>query len=403
MKNVLVVDDENSFLRSLSDGLNTYSGDFSVLTAENGNQAVEVLKSTKIELVVTDLKMPEMDGLKLLAHMSKNYPDTPAIVMTAYGNPKLEHHIKKLGISQYIEKPLDFDALVDKIFEILAPSSKKYIHGVTLSSFLQLVEIEKKTCTLKINSNGKLGYLYFLKGELFDAETGSARGEEAALTIVSWEDTEIEIDYGCKKKEKNIGSPLFQVIMEGLRMKNERSDKSNERLDDSNTLEKLEETFISIDDSHSEKEFPLKTQKESIEKDQPGPHLEKAGKEDEMVSFKEALKEFTELQGVNAVCLASRDGFVLDSISKSGIDTEMVGAIASSSFGASESMGRQLEKGTMAMSMLEFEGGLVMISPVGTETFLVIDASQDANLGMVRFMIKKHKDKIEASVTAATF
>ncbi len=71
-----------------------------------------------------------------------------------------------------------------------------------------------------------------------------------------------------------------------------------------------------------------------------------------MVGFKESLKEFTELQGVNAACLVGRDGFVIDSISKSGIDSEMVGAIASSGFGASESMGRQLEKDSMTMSML---------------------------------------------------
>ena len=90
MKNVLIVDDEKSFLLSLVEGLLSFAGDFNTLTAENGKKAVEVLKSANIDLVVTDLKMPEMDGFELLAYMSRNYPDIPVIVMTAYCTPEIK-------------------------------------------------------------------------------------------------------------------------------------------------------------------------------------------------------------------------------------------------------------------------------------------------------------------------
>jgi predicted regulator of Ras-like GTPase activity (Roadblock/LC7/MglB family) len=117
-----------------------------------------------------------------------------------------------------------------------------------------------------------------------------------------------------------------------------------------------------------------------------------------MSTIRAVLDEFTRLQGVSAVCLVGRDGFLLDSVANRGIDTEMLGAIASSGYGASESMGRQLGKGAMTMSMSEFERGPVMFSPVGEDSLLVIIADKDANLGMIRMKLKK---EVQALATAA--
>jgi len=118
-------------------------------------------------------------------------------------------------------------------------------------------------------------------------------------------------------------------------------------------------------------------------------------KEGEMGTTREILNELAKLQSIDAVCLVARDGFLLDSIARTGIDTEMIGAIASSGFGASESMGRQLDKGSMTISMIEFDRGPVMLSPIGDSAFLVIVADKEANLGMIRLKLKKHSSELE--------
>jgi len=120
-------------------------------------------------------------------------------------------------------------------------------------------------------------------------------------------------------------------------------------------------------------------------------------KEDDMAKKKLAdlLTEFTNISGVSTVCLVGRDGFVLDSVARSGVEPEMIGAIASSGFGTSESMGNQLEKGGLSMTMIEYEEGPVMLSPVGQEAFLVVVADKDSNLGMIRLKLKKHSPEIE--------
>lgn len=166
MKNVLIVDDEKAFLLSLSEGLSQYPGQYTVFTAENGEAAIKILSAQHLDLVITDLKMDQMDGLQLLAVMNNQYPTIPTIVMTAFGTPEIEEKINKLGAVQYLEKPLTINQLADKIDECLQAGKKGYISRINISSFVQILEIEGKTCTLTIKNAGNTGMLFSIKENL---------------------------------------------------------------------------------------------------------------------------------------------------------------------------------------------------------------------------------------------
>lgn len=114
-----------------------------------------------------------------------------------------------------------------------------------------------------------------------------------------------------------------------------------------------------------------------------------------MTEIQKILAEFTNIEGVHTACVVGRDGFLLDSLARAGLDAEMIGAIASSGFGSAESMGNQLGQGELNMTMLEYNNGPVMFAPVGSEAFLVIVADQDTNLGWIRIAIKKNAKKIQ--------
>src|SRR4030042_4573980 len=116
---VLIVDDEESFVLSLAEGLSVYRKFFNLRTAPNGAEAVKVLKLSAIDLVITDLSMPKMDGFELLAYMNRTYPKITVILMTAYGTPKIEEIVSNMGIFRYLEKPLDINAIADNIFDAL--------------------------------------------------------------------------------------------------------------------------------------------------------------------------------------------------------------------------------------------------------------------------------------------
>lgn len=100
----MLVDDDEAFLNSLSEGLDDPSGGMKVYAAGNGRQALEVLRSRQdIELLVTDLRMPEMDGFELLASVKKDFPATRAIATTACVTPEVEEQLEALGV-RWIEK-----------------------------------------------------------------------------------------------------------------------------------------------------------------------------------------------------------------------------------------------------------------------------------------------------------
>jgi DNA-binding NtrC family response regulator len=120
-REVLIVDDEEPLLLSIAEGLSIYKKYFNLLTATNGMEAVKLLKSSEvIDLVITDLSMPKMDGFELIAYMNRNYPKIPVIMMTAFGTPKIEEIIQKMNIYRYLEKPLDINVIADNILDALA-------------------------------------------------------------------------------------------------------------------------------------------------------------------------------------------------------------------------------------------------------------------------------------------
>lgn len=109
VKEVLLVDDEEPFLLTLADALRIYKKYFNIRIAKNGIEAVHILKTeTVIDLVITSLgDISKTDGFELVAHINKNYPGIPVIVMTAFDIPKLKEIMYGMGIFHYIEKPLD--------------------------------------------------------------------------------------------------------------------------------------------------------------------------------------------------------------------------------------------------------------------------------------------------------
>lgn len=222
MNTVLIVDDDESFLLSLIDGFKSYEDQFGIITAHNGEEAVVILDKQEIHLVLTDLKMPKMDGFALVAHLSSHHPEIPVIVMTAFGTPDIEENLKGIKALQYIEKPIDFNLLVSKILKGLEGRSKGFITGVSLSSLLQLLQLDKKTCTVTVRSGKHHGTLYFRNGDLLDANTNGLSGEDAVFTILSWKNVDIVLDNSCTISKPEIHNSLGFILLEWSRREDEQ-------------------------------------------------------------------------------------------------------------------------------------------------------------------------------------
>jgi len=107
---ILVVDDEE-MLRKILSKILTKEG-YNVHLASTGHEALEILRREKIDLLITDVKMPEMDGFDLLKTVKIDYPQIGIIVMTAFGDAYTVRDALLLGADEYITKPF-------KSFEIV--------------------------------------------------------------------------------------------------------------------------------------------------------------------------------------------------------------------------------------------------------------------------------------------
>ena len=228
METVLIVDDEKTFLLSLRDGLKAHEKKFRVLTAEGGKEAISLLRALPIDLLITDLKMPEVDGFELLAWTTREKPELPVIVMTAFGTADIEAQLAEVDSLQYLEKPLALADLESAIFTALKAKARSYIRGITLATFLQLMHMEKKSCTLKITQNERFGYLFFKGGVLLDADCEELHGEEAAYEIIAWEEAEIEMDSHCRRQEQVISASLEHLLIDAFRRKDEKKHAMSE-------------------------------------------------------------------------------------------------------------------------------------------------------------------------------
>lgn len=100
---ILVVDDE-SMMRNLLKKILSRDG-YQVVLAESGDEALSILGKEKIDLVISDLKMPGLDGFELLKVVKDEYPEIAIIIMTAYGDTYTVKDALLLGADEYITKP----------------------------------------------------------------------------------------------------------------------------------------------------------------------------------------------------------------------------------------------------------------------------------------------------------
>ncbi|MAE67258.1 MAG: Fis family transcriptional regulator [Phycisphaeraceae bacterium] len=112
-RSILLVEDETVLRQSLAELLSQEG--FEVQQASNGREGFDLLLDRPFDLVITDIRMPQMDGMELLGHLHKTAPQTPVIVITAYGTVDSAVVAMRAGAFDYVLKPLNFDDVVVKV------------------------------------------------------------------------------------------------------------------------------------------------------------------------------------------------------------------------------------------------------------------------------------------------
>jgi DNA-binding NtrC family response regulator len=137
---LLIVDDEVKFLRSISQRLTLK--DFDVTTASDGKQAVGIAKKDKFDVALVDLKMPDMDGKEVLKILKKRHKFLQILILTGHASIDSAVECTKLGAFNYLEKPFEFERLVEALKEAYeARLRKKFEHDKKRSEEINMLSM----------------------------------------------------------------------------------------------------------------------------------------------------------------------------------------------------------------------------------------------------------------------
>ncbi len=243
MKSVLIAEDDAMVRDAILAALKRMPDKVRLITAANGAEALEILRRETVDLLITDLQMPEMDGLALLAHTAAELRDLPCIVITGYARnlhqfqlmvKALEPAVQKAleeSKFRFFTKPFDIKALMEAAAGLLGNTKTGLLRGISMEGFIQLLEIEGKTCRVDITAAcGGRGMMFFYQGKLCDAQFRDRHGEEAALALLGLSDPEItfqEIDDKTFDIPCSIKTSAIALLMEAARIRDEG--RGNER------------------------------------------------------------------------------------------------------------------------------------------------------------------------------
>lgn len=239
---ILIVDDNPHVLKLLS--ISLQKAGYEVQTAENGDQGIELVNKFKPDLVISDVMMPQTDGIEFCWMVRENseIPMVPFIFLTSLNDQDMEIRGFRAGADEYLIKPVDRNVLLEKVETLLKRakrvktvedeqvSQKKGFEGniadLSLAEMIQLLNLNKRSGTMDIIAE-KRGQIIFENGEMiYSVYDDKFLGEEAIAKLVMLKEGIFKFEPIVNQKvERNIHGSTMNVLLEACRLMDEESQK----------------------------------------------------------------------------------------------------------------------------------------------------------------------------------
>ena len=192
MKTVLYIEERKHIRDNFIKLLSGQEAFFKLLTVDKVVEAMDVIEKIKIDVVIAGRKMAPNE-IDFLDNCLRNQPECKLIAMTGRKS-QVANILKAFEYNIHFETPVDMDLFLNTLFEEFGIESGGQLRGISIASFLQMIELEAITCRIKAVSKNKTGYLYCDQGEPVHAEMADLKGKEAAFAIMALETPLIIID-----------------------------------------------------------------------------------------------------------------------------------------------------------------------------------------------------------------
>jgi DNA-binding response OmpR family regulator len=223
-KKVLIVDDEETLTWSMAKSLSRDVDKYQVMVANSGREALDALKANRVDLVISDIRMPDINGLDLLVRIKKDHPQTKVIIMTAYGSSDVQKEATRRGSLFYIEKPFEIADIRKVIIDVLGKKKgfRGKVFGLQLTDIIQMNCLGRLTTALVINKDVEKGTIFFNEGEVVHAECEETQGADAFYRILTWDEGEFVSNIGVTPPIQTIYQNWEHLLVEAMRRNDER-------------------------------------------------------------------------------------------------------------------------------------------------------------------------------------
>jgi DNA-binding response OmpR family regulator len=314
LKKVLIVDDEETLTWSMAKSLSRDRDKYGVEIANNGKEALDVLSKMPIDLVISDIRMPDINGLDLLVQVKRDFPKTKVIIMTAYGSSDVQKQASKRGSLHYIEKPFEINEIRKLILDLIKERGgfEGKLFDLQLTDIVQMNCLGRVTTSLVITKDDHRGVIYINDGEIVHAECDDIAGEEAFFTILGWQEGQFVSNMGVVPSRETISSTWEHLLVEGMKRKDEGGTASPEM---------------------GKEEGPKGKETPASQGDRTFDHLEGGGEKEEPeeadLSYR-MCKLIMKIPECEGIIVASRNGKVaafesMDEIEEEGVLTAFLG------------------------------------------------------------------------------
>lgn len=216
---ILVVDDEENLNWSLVNSLRKegYTAD----GALTGEDAQRRMTATRYDCVISDVKMPGMDGFELLQWLRQHRPRTRVIMMTAFGSPTARQEAMRSGVIAYLEKPFDLATLKEELRRLTPPeggtaAEQAESEAYDLVEVSRVLNLTRRDVAIGVQAGGIHGTLRFLRGELVWAQAGELQGDDAFLALCASRGAALQPETWDGRSERNVTQSLSQLIYSAL-------------------------------------------------------------------------------------------------------------------------------------------------------------------------------------------
>ncbi len=196
---ILLLDDDPEFLELYQELFVKLPSNPELRTATSGARAITMLEAEPFSLLVTDLHMPHMDGLQVLAIVRKKFPQLRTAVLTGIVDEQFRIRAYAMGLDLYLEKPTtakNTQLLLDCVESLLGQDPQGGFRGMQSKGLVDIIQLEclcRSSTVLKIMNGAQEGKIWFQSGDIVDAATSDLTGEAAFQKILSWKTGSFEI------------------------------------------------------------------------------------------------------------------------------------------------------------------------------------------------------------------